>query len=176
MVGNLQVVRQDLVGYEVGEISHIENILRGETFTRRTQRQELSETTTLVETENIKSEERDTQSTDRNELSQEAQNVASSTTTKNSSQMSSSSYGSIVENRQSSFGQEVTNKAVNNVTDRVREQRTQRERRMYAERTRHTFTNKDGKANVSGIYQWVDKKYKARMLNYGKRLLYDVVI
>jgi hypothetical protein len=29
-IGDLQVVRQELIGYEAGEISHIENVLEGE--------------------------------------------------------------------------------------------------------------------------------------------------
>ena len=29
---------------------------------------------------------------------------------------------------------------------------------------------------VRGIYQWVDRKVKAHILNYGKRLLYDVIV
>src|SRR5262249_23727307 len=40
----------------------------------------------------------------------------------------------------------------------------------------HEFDNRQGTRKVRGIYQWVDKRYKARVLNYGKRLLYDVVV
>ena len=39
-----------------------------------------------------------------------------------------------------------------------------------------SWDNRQGTKKVRGIYQWVDKKYKARILNYGKRLLYDVVV
>ena len=41
----------------------------------------------------------------------------------------------------------------------------------------HELDNRQaGATKIRGIYQWVDKKYKARILNYGKRLLYDVVV
>ena len=41
----------------------------------------------------------------------------------------------------------------------------------------HELDNRQpGATKVRGIYQWVDKKYKARIFNYGKRLLYDVVV
>ena len=43
-VGNLQVVRQEIIGYRPGEISHIENVLEGEMLHRRTRRHEFVET------------------------------------------------------------------------------------------------------------------------------------
>jgi hypothetical protein len=72
-VGNLQVVRQELIGYETGDISHIENVLEGELFRRSTRREETNELTITQETDRTQTEERDQQSTDRNELATETQ-------------------------------------------------------------------------------------------------------
>jgi hypothetical protein len=55
-------------------------------------------------------------------------------------------------------------------------QRVQRERKSFTEDALHELDNRLRTEKVRGIYQWVDKKYKARILNYGKRLLYDVVV
>ena len=71
--GDLQVVRQQLIGYEAGEVSHIENVLEGELLRRSTTREEVSELTITQETSTSQVEERDLQSTTRNELSTEAQ-------------------------------------------------------------------------------------------------------
>jgi len=175
-IGNLQVVKQELLGYETSDISHIENIMLGEEYGRDTERQELSETITVTETEKTTSEERDSQSTDRNELPGEAQKQSQSSATSPTTQMSSQGYGTLVENNQAGFGKEVTNKAANSVVERVRQQRTQREQKSFIEKTQHKFSNVGGAGNVRGIYQWLNKKYRARVLNYGKRLLFDVVI
>jgi hypothetical protein len=172
MIGELQVVKQELIGYEAHEVSHIENVLRGEVFRRETERQELTETVTTTETERIQQEQRDLQTTDRNELRQEAQKAV--TTTAEAGQ--SKSYGTLVENRQSQFSREITDRAVNSLTERVREQRVQREQRTFLEKTSHQVANAEGADHVRGVYQWVDKKFKTRVLNYGSRLLYDVVV
>ena len=50
-IGNLLVVRQELVGYEAKEISHIENVLEGELLRRSTRREETNELTITQETE-----------------------------------------------------------------------------------------------------------------------------
>ena len=72
-IGDLQVVRQQLIGYEAGDISHIENVLEGELLRRSTTREEVNELTITQETSTTQVEERDQQSTTRNELSTEAQ-------------------------------------------------------------------------------------------------------
>lgn len=175
-LGKLQVVRQELRGYELSEVSHIENVLRGESFARSTERTETTETITINETETTRGEERDLQSTDRNELSQEARSEAQQAGTSSSANMTSSSYGTLVEGSESKFSKEVTDRAVNRVTERVREQRIQRMQRIYTERTSHEFSAQDNQANITGIYQWVNKKYRTRVYNYGQRLLFDVVV
>ena len=76
-IGDLQVVRQQLVGYEAGEVSHIENVLEGELLRRSTTREEVNELTITQETSTSQVEERDLQSTTRNELSTEAQKESS---------------------------------------------------------------------------------------------------
>jgi hypothetical protein len=40
----------------------------------------------------------------------------------------------------------------------------------------HGFDNTQGLDNVSAVYQFVDKVYAAQVFNYGKRLLYDLIV
>jgi hypothetical protein len=175
-VGNLQVVRQQLIGYEAGEVSHIENILERELYRRSTQRTESTETTVSEERETIESEERDLQTTDRNEMVAESQKEVSKQATVTSGQSSTTEYGKLVENSKTNYARSITDRAVNSLTQRVKEQRVRREQRTFAERSVHVVDNREGASKVRGIYQWVDKKYKNRILTYGKRLLYDVVV
>ena len=66
---------------------------------------------------------------------------------------------------------------MNTLTQMVKLQRVQRERKVFTEEAMHELDNRQaGAKKLRGIYQWVDKKYKARILNYGKRLLFDVVV
>ena len=175
--GDLQVVRQQLIGYEAGEVSHIENVLEGELLRRSTTREEVNELTVTQETSTSQIEERDLQSTTRNELSTEAQKEASQQTVSVKDQTTSTEYGKLVENSKSNYARSITDRAVNTLTQMVKLQRVQREKKAFTEEAVHELDNRQpGAKKVRGIYQWVDKKYKARILNYGKRLLYDVVV
>src|SRR5262249_1191290 len=138
--------------------------------------EEINELTISQETDTTQTEERDQQSTDRNELASEAQKVASQQTTTVSDQTTSTDYGKLLENSKTDYARSTTDRADNSLTKMVKQQRVQRERKTFTEKALHEFDNRKGTGKVRGIYQWVDKKYKARVLNYGKRLLYDVVI
>ena len=166
--GNLQVVRQELIGYEAGEISHIENVLEGEELRRSTHRTETSDVIETDETVSIQSQERDHQSTDRNELATETQKEAGHQSSTAGAGMTSTDYGKLVENSRSNFAQTVVARSVELVTSEIRTQRVRRESRTYIERVRHVLDNHDGTAKVRGIYQWVDKRYSLRVLNYGR--------
>jgi hypothetical protein len=174
--GNLQVVRQELIGYEAGEVSHIENVLEGELLKHATRRTEVNELTITTETESSQSQERDQQSTVRNELATEAQKEAGQQTTSVDDQTTSTTYGKLVENSKSNYARSVTDRAVNTVSQMVREQRVQREKKTFVDKAVHELDNRSGTKNIRGIYQWVDKKFRVRVLNYGTRLLYDVVV
>jgi len=175
-IGDLQVVRQELIGYEAADISHIENVLEGELLRRSTRREEVNELTITQETDTTQVEERDQQSTSRNELSSEAQKESSQQTTSVKDQTTTTDYGKLVENSKTNYARSVTDRAVNTLTQMVKLQRVQRERKSFTEEALHELDNRQNPKKVRGIYQWVDKKYKARILNYGKRLLYDVVV
>jgi hypothetical protein len=174
-VGDLLLVRQELIGYKAGDISHIENVLEGELLRRTTRREDVNELTITDVVETTQTDERDLQSTDRNELATETQRESGSQST-TSDHTSSSDYGKLVENSKTNYAQSVTAKAVSAVTQSVKQQRVQRERKTFVEDSVHELNNQAGSKNIHGIYQWVDKEYNVRVLNYGKRLLYDVVV
>ncbi len=175
-IGNLQLVRQELIGYEASEISHIENVLEGELLKRETRRTELTELTLTEELTTSQSQERDQQSTERSELASETQQEAGQQSASSSGTTTSSAYGKLVENSKSNYAQSTTQRAVETVTSMVRQQRVQRERKTFVEDAVHQLDNSKGNAKIRGIYQWVDKKLSMRVLNYGKRLMYDVVV
>ena len=74
-VGDLLVVKQQIKKYEVGEISHIENVLIGESKERIHRRLERKEETVIFETERTEEKEQELTSTERFEIQSEAREV-----------------------------------------------------------------------------------------------------
>jgi hypothetical protein len=71
---------------------------------------------------------------------------------------------------------DVTSRAVNKVTEHVRQQMTSRTTEIFEEYEEHAFDNTSGQKNVSGVYQWVNKIYEAQVFNYGSRLMFDLMV
>jgi hypothetical protein len=72
-IADFRRVEQELVGYELGEIAHIENVLIGETKNRTTRHLLRLEEVTNTVSERESISERDTQTTDRFELQKESE-------------------------------------------------------------------------------------------------------
>lgn len=192
-VGDLLVVRQQLKRYEGGELAHIENILKGEAKLRVHERSRETEQTTTVEVETKKDEERDTQTTERFELKREASQVIKEDMSLKAGLSVSGSYGPTIEfkayadvamNRSkeesaktaSNYSKEVTSRASSRVSERQRTEQIMRTLEIFKEKNEHGFDNKLGTDHVVGVYQWVDKVYEAQVFNYGKRMLFDVML
>jgi hypothetical protein len=79
------------------------------------------------------------------------------------------------EKQASTYGKEVTSRAVSKVTEKIRTQIIRHTIREFEEKSSHRFDNAGG-PNISGVYQWVDKVYHNQVHSYGKRLLYDLVV
>lgn len=187
-VGDLLVVKQQIMGYQAGEVAFIENILQGEIHSRSVRRSETTEESILTERENLSEEERDLQTTERFEMRRESEQVASM-----DGKLRSPAYGGLLEfdssndspvhgsqqvaeRQASTYGKEVTSRAVSKITERVRTQVMRRTVREFEEKTSHEYNNAEGAGHVIGVYQWIDKVYQAQVYNYGRRLLYDIVV
>ncbi|HEY7665396.1 MAG TPA: hypothetical protein VH934_19945 [Xanthobacteraceae bacterium] len=192
-VGDLLVVRQQLKRYEGGEIGYIENVLKGEFKKRVVSRERTTEETTTVEVETTKEEERDNQSTERFELQREASQVVKEDSSFKAGLSISGSYGPTVDFKASTdfsmnnakeeatktaskYSKEVTSRATTKVTERVRTQQVLRTLEVFKESDEHGVDNSKGSGHVVGIYQWLDKVYEAQVFNYGKRMMFDVMV
>ena len=106
-IGNLQVVRQELVGYRpatspTSRTSSRESLCAAAPGVRRSARLILTE-----ETITTHAEERDHQSTDRNELSSETQKESGRQSSTSGERDDASDYGRLVENSKTNFAQTV---------------------------------------------------------------------
>lgn len=191
-MADLMLVEQELARYELGEIAHIENVLRTEKRERRFRTAMTTEETVSTETETVEEKEKDLASTERFELQNESQKVITENAAKEAGLTIHASYGPTVdataklgytsntatqqsERSASSYARETTSRAVSRLQTRTMERRTVRTVREVEERNLHAFDNSTG-ADISGIYRFVDKIYRAQIVNYGKRLMLEFLV
>ena len=70
-------------------------------------------------------------------MATEAQKEASKQTVAAQGQNSTTDYGKLVENSKTNYARSVSDRAVNSLTQKVKEQRVKREQRSYTEKTVH---------------------------------------
>lgn len=189
-------VEQEVCCYVPGEVSHIENIMAREYKERSTRDLRVSETITETTTEKEVENLTDTTSTERNELQSEASSVINkdkaSSFGANASVSSDSGFikfsaganynkssSSSISNsnlQAQTYAQEVTERALERVVQKISTKRTSRMLREFEENNTHGFDNRKGDKHVTGVYRWVDKIYKNKLINYGKRLMYEFAL
>jgi hypothetical protein len=190
-IGDLMVVKQCLARYEPGEIAHIENVMATETRGREHRRLHRIEEIVVVEEERTEESKRDLQTTERFELQQESQVTIQSDTKFEAGAEVSASYGPVQigafarfstsqsqteSNRNATnYAKEIVERSLNRLVERVREERTTRTLEEFEEKNEHRFENTSGD-HVTGVYRWVDKYYRAKVINYGKRLFYEFIV
>jgi hypothetical protein len=192
-IGDLLVVKQQLKGYEARELSHVDNVLKGEHRSMSTKRGRATELTTVDERETTTEEERDQQSTERFEMQRESSKVQKEDDSLKIGTSLSASYGPMVEFKVTTdlgmssskeeshkaaegYAKEVSTRASTRVTDRVRHMTTLKTIESFEEENVHEWNNVPGTdGHVVGQYQWLEKLYEAQIFNYGSRVLFDVV-
>lgn len=190
-------VEQELCCYVPGEVSHIENIMAKEYKDRSTRSLLRVEQSTELSSEQEVETNTDTTSTTRDELSSEVSKIidkerntdlgfnaqasgGSENTYKwNVGGSADFSFGQSTSNSNSiarTKAQELTQRAVERVVQKISSVRTSKMLREFEDSSTHGFDNRKGSSHITGVYRWVDKVYKNRIVNYGKRLVYEFMI
>lgn len=189
----LLLVRSHILAYELDELAHIENVLRGEHRERSTRRLRRTEEVLTIETETITEEERDLQSTERFELEQETTKTVQQDEAFNVGVSISASYGPYFQvnsnvgfssatstNEMSrkafSYAKEIIERSASRISDRVRREQTVRTLQEFEENNLHQISNSEGSGNIAGFYQWISKVEHVQILDYGQRLLFDFMV
>ncbi|NYK11566.1 hypothetical protein [Leifsonia naganoensis] len=192
-IGDLKVVKQQLISYVAGEVAHIENVLEGEAKKRTHRRLDRTEVTIFEADEETRESERDNQTTDRFELKSEASKTVKEDEELKAGVKVTGKYGPVEvtatgdfahksskeesSKSSSNYAKEVVSKSVDKVQIKTRDERTTKTIIEIEEVNEHSLTNDDPAAtNITGVYRWVDKKYRAQVYNYGVRLLVEVVV
>jgi hypothetical protein len=194
-IGDLKVLKQSLLGYKVGEISHIHNIMKGETKDRTHRKLEKTEESSNFFNEDTSDKQTENETTNRFEIKKETESVIktdinvgvnANLTYKNDLVGITATVGGNfaynnsrqdAEKTASNYARDIMEKAVTNIQNRSSRSRTITRIFETEEINKHSFTNTGQTAtHVSGIYRWLDKKYSAQLYNYGKRMMFEFVI
>lgn len=190
-------VEQTLCCYVPGEVSHIENIMAKEYKEKSTRNLLRTEFTTEITNETEIENINDTTSTERHELSSESakelqkdksfdisgsvsvskdSKVFGSITANVSSGYNSSSSSSTSNTEAKNYAKEITERALERVVQKTTEKRTFKMIKEFEESNKHGFDNTLGTQHVTGVYRWVDKIYDNELVNYGRRLLFEISV
>ncbi|WP_298515132.1 hypothetical protein [uncultured Kordia sp.] len=191
-IADYRKVEQEVCCYVPGEVSHIENIMAREYKSKDVKRTRRQETTDTFSSESERENLTETTSTDRFEMNQEIASISAQDQSTNASAGirwggnkfggdASASFANSTSSEESesqaiTHAKELTERALDRVVQKVREERVTKVVEEYEETTSHGFDNRKGDKHVSGVYRWVDKVYENKLLNYGKRLMYEFMI
>lgn len=191
-IGDLKVVKQTLLEYQPGEVAHIENVLKGENKERVHRTLDRTETTIFESSEESTESERDTQSTERFELKKEADHTIKEDMSIQAGVTVTAAFGPVVttahgdfaystskqesQKSSSNFAREVVDRSVTKIQKKVKTERTTKTFHETEETNTHGIDNKDGTGHSVGVYRWVDKKYRAQVYNYGRRLMLEFIV
>jgi len=192
-VGDYLIVQQKLIRYEEFDIAHIENILKGEHFNKTHRNLSRSENYSEFETETSELTETDTRTAERFELSNEVEKVIEKGSAMSAGATISAEYGPVsgsatfnystynsslnASYESSSYAKETVNRALRRIEKRTRQLRSTLTINEQETFTSHGINNSlDPVDHTIGIYYWLDKIYKAKLINIGRRLTYEFMI
>lgn len=191
LIGDLLLTEQQLIKYDVGEVAHIESVMQGLDKTRTHRRLDRVETSTTHVHESENETERETQTTERFSMEKETSNVVEQQFQISAGVNVSAQYGvvNLVSSLDSSYGysqlqaqqvatsfsRDVTNRALTRVKELVRETKTVTVINEVEETSVNRLINTTND-HINGVYRWVDKFYLNKIINYGKRLMFEFSI
>jgi hypothetical protein len=192
-IGELQIVRQRLIGYAPGEIARVINILPGEKkkVTNRTRESEKKRSAT--KNSNDQNERNKTVEGQEDFESEIIKTFANFSKDHNYTNLNtnygppyavtiggSKTIGKTFNNPSkkdlSEFAKKVLNTSSQSMSKKVVEWRSHSTLRETEEKNTSQFDNSKSKEPITAFYKWLNKIYEARVVNYGKRLIYSLWI
>jgi hypothetical protein len=191
LIGDLLLTEQQLIKYDAGEVAHVEAVMQGLEKLRTHRRLDRIESTNTFVHESENETERETQTTERFSMEKETSNVVEQQFQVSAGVNVSAQYGvvNVVSSLDSSYGysqlqaqqsatnfsRDVTNRALTRVKELVRETKTVTVINEIEETSVNKITNATTD-HINGVYRWLDKFYLNKVINYGKRLMFEFSI
>lgn len=192
-IGDLQMVRQTPLRYELGDIAYIENVLKGERkeVSRRNLRRVAESSSQQEWSEEMT--ENDTQEKEFDLLNETNLTLTETTLKTDYSNVTvSPAFPPLiggnwtqtltpdqakpsVENI-SKFAKDVLHKTVNRITQKINRARLFSSLDESEETVCSIFDNIGSDQNIRGVYRWLNRVFSARVVNYGNRLIMEFLI
>lgn len=189
-IGDLLVVKQNLLGYRPAELADIRTIMAGEHFERSTRSLRREENERISRFETLSEEETERKVNDRFELTNETQKLILSETSFGAGAevsyfgpVSASAYFDFSQTNSQTdttvsstqYAREVVERTVKRITEKSFDESRAKLVEEFEERNLNRFENADGQ-NRSGNYFWIDQVSRLKVFNYGLRLFYRFYI
>ncbi len=192
-VADLLIVEERLLRYDKDEISFIENVMKTESKDRNHRRLDRTYDSLTIETAESEETERDLESTERSEVQTESEKTLQTEMSLSTGVSMSASYGPLVSvdtSLDASLGtssetsssvattmaQDIVDRSVTKVSKSVRQTQTERRISETEEISKHSFDNTAGPDHVHGVYRWLEQVWEAQVMNYGRRLMMELVV
>ena len=193
---DLQVIKQRLLRYRLGEIAHVENVMRGESKERSEQRSRRVETRErdYDDTADAEMREQDYQGRSRSgqesvthTLKREFDNLKQEYGSDGLSVTVTGSWtdtpldpatlkpGTLGQDA-AAYARRLLDRASARVARRVEAERSRRSVEEFAEQNRRRFGNEGGDGHLTGIYRWLDEIHLAHLEHRGSRLIVEIVV
>lgn len=193
-IGDLFIIKEELARYEEGDIADIENILAGEMKVRRHRNLYRTEDTTEAEKETITNEERDHQADEKTTLQAEVKQTVDSKVGIDAGVTATLKYGEAItitphanvsanfsksqsDSIARSYAKDIVDRSVSKIQEKVRKLTVSKIVNELEERNKHSIDNtQQGADHRAGIYYWVNKITHAQVFNYGKHMMFDMIV
>ncbi len=193
-IGDLFLIREDLARYEAGDVADIENILAGEQKSRTHRKLLRSEQTLELESQTTSTDERDHAVTEKFSLQSEVKNTIDEKVNFDAGVTATLKYGDSItltphanvsggfsktesRNIARAYSKDVVDRAVTKVEQKTRRLEVIKTISEIEEHNRHKIDNtQQGAHHRSGLYFWVNKITHAQVMNYGRHMMFDVLV
>ena len=193
-IGDLFVIKEELARFEAGDIADIENILAGEKKLRKHRTLLRTESTTETENEVVTSEERDHEVNEKFGLQSEVKSTVDEKVNVDAGVTATLKYGDSVtltphanvtasfgktesQNVARSYAKDLVDRSISKVQEKVRKLQISKILNEVEEKNQHSIDNaQPGADHRAGIYFWVNKVSHAQVYNYGKHMMFDVIV
>lgn len=189
--GPLYRVVGKVIGYRTGQLSEVYNIPEGASKERKTRLVERTEEVTGSFKSKVTQQQNETQSDERFSLASETRKLSAFDAQARAGGSFSASYGALsvegsaeagvgvrsesTEGLSTAYAKNVITRAATTITDRLEEYRSLSLFREQLTAEKESYTNASG-AHISGLYLWVDAVHESKLLEYGRRLMFEVIV
>jgi hypothetical protein len=193
-IGDLFIIKEELARFEAGDVADIENILAGEKKLRKHRTLLRTESTTETENEVVTSEERDHEVNEKFSLQSEVKSTVDQKVNVDAGVTATLKYGDSVTltphaNVNAAFGKsesqsvarsyskDLLDRSISKVQVKVRKLQISKILNEVEEKNEDSVDNtQPGNDHRAGIFYWVNKVSHAQVFNYGKHMMFDVIV